>query len=56
MNMALIDGLDPQRSGGKPESSVRLISLTSGAEFDWTMFDLYLQLHVSQWPNGVYFV
>ena len=53
--MASFESSDPQtRSGGKPESSVRLISLTSGPEFDWTMFDLFLKLHVSQWLNGNY--
>jgi len=52
--MASIESYDPSRSGGKPESSVRLIPPTSGVEFDWTMFDMFLQLHVSQWPNGVF--
>ena len=56
MTMASFERSDPQtRSGGKPESSVRLISLASGPEFDWTMFDLFLKLHVSsQWLNGNY--
>ena len=52
--MASIESSDPPKSGAKSESSVRLISLTSGPEFDWTMFDLFLKLHVSQWPNGNY--
>ena len=50
--MASIESSDPQKSSGKSESSVRLISLSSDLGFDWSLFDLYLKQHVSQWPNG----
>ncbi len=53
--MASIDCLDPQtRSGGKSKSSMRLIALNFCAEFDQTLFDLILKLHIFQWPNGNY--
>ena len=50
--MASIESSDPQKSNGKSESSVRLIPLSSELGFDWSLFDLYLKQHVSQWPNG----
>ncbi len=54
--MVAREGSDPQRSGGKPESSsvVRLILLSLEVNFDWNLFDLYLRqqltcLSVPEW-------
>ncbi len=52
--MASIESSDPQKSSGKLEFSVRLILLSSEVEFDWSLFNLYLRQHVSQWPNGLF--
>jgi hypothetical protein len=52
--MASIESSDPQKSSGKSEFSVRLISLSSEVGFDWSLFDLYLKQHVSQWPYGMF--
>ena len=50
--MASFESSDPQKSNGKSDSNVRLISLSSEVNFDWSLFDLFLKQHVSQWPNG----
>ena len=50
--MASFESSDPQKSNGKSDSNVRLISLSSEVNFDWSLFDLFLKQHVSQWTNG----
>ncbi len=50
--MASIESSDPQKSNGKSDSNVRLISLSSEVNFDWSLFDLFLKQHVSLWPYG----
>ena len=50
--MASIESSDPQKSNGKSDSNVRLISLSSEVNFDWSLFDLFLKQHVSQWAYG----
>ena len=52
--MASFESSDPQKSNGKSDSNVRLISLSSEVNFDWSLFDLFLKQHVSQWPNGLF--
>ncbi len=52
--MESFESSDPQKSSGKSESTVRLVLLSSEVELDWSLFDLFLRQHVSQWPNGLF--
>ena len=38
--MASFESSDPQKSNGKSDSNVRLISLSSEVNFDWSLFVL----------------
>ena len=52
MKMAAFESSEPSKSGGRPDTG-KLIPLSSGPEFDWSMFDLYFKQYISQWPNAV---
>ena len=52
MNMAAFESSESSKAGGRPDTG-KLIPLSSGPEFDWSMFDLYFKQYISQWPNAV---